>query len=844
MGKQLQLEVNHFPMKLAIKEIHQYTIEVGAPWKREYAKKDKPLYDKVFQEYVKLCDKLPFKASAFAFNGKNVFYSTKKIEGDIPDVSDIEVRDEDERPLKFTVKNVKCTNTLQVTEEMNKFYEMGRKAFPRTEIGFPLDCLTALDVILQQTVRLYDTKFRTIGRNFFPIKGQVLDLGFGKEVWFGTFTSVRPYGWKDRQILLTLNADVANQPATVRAHFTETIDGQKPYLQRVLERRNQQNIDLRNLEYRDFKTLEEDLKMLKIRYVSPDGNKRDYRINGLTRAANVEKISDETMTVEQFFRNKYSTVLKYPNLPCLWVGARDKSIYVPMEFCTMLPQQMPRSKKLNDQATANMIKGTAVKPHERRKRIIDGMKESTNFYKNDEHAKEFGISLDSKMLQVTGRLLNPPTIQYDQGKTCNINAASPGAWRTRDQRYVEGQKIQKWAIMDLSNLRERDYDNLLGTFKSVGSKVGLTVGAEPKYVGSVNFYRWRNNFDTEFEALVREKPDIIMIILPNKDGQLYDHIKFLGDNKHFVATQCVQQRTLFRNGAVNAQSIENIFLKMNSKLGGINHTLTRTSRPKLFDSPIMIMGADVSHADPASKGTKPSLAAVVGSFNPDACSTKYLTEIRIQEAGQNEEIIQDMEDITYKLLKGFYDKTKGKKPQKIIMFRDGVSEGQFLKVLAKELVAMSNACARLEPDYKPQITYIVVQKRHHTRFFATDNNKYERNGNVLAGTVVDQGINHPFEGDFFLVSHEGIQGTSRPTHYYTLWDDNDLNADEIENLTYYLCHLYARCNRSVSYPAPTYYAHLAADRARKHHNDMLTRGEHNIKRKIEQPANMNLMYFV
>ena len=45
-----------------------------------------------------------------------------------------------------------------------------------------------------------------------------------------------------------------------------------------------------------------------------------------------------------------------------------------------------------------------------------------------------------------------------------------------------------------------------------------------------------------------------------------------------------------------------------------------------------------------------------------------------------------------------------------------------------------------------------------------DNNKY-KNGNALAGTVVDQGINHPTEGDFYLLSHEGIQGTSRPCHY-------------------------------------------------------------------------------
>lgn len=59
-----------------------------------------------------------------------------------------------------------------------------------------------------------------------------------------------------------------------------------------------------------------------------------------------------------------------------------------------------------------------------------------------------------------------------------------------------------------------------------------------------------------------------------------------------------------------------------------------------------------------------------------------------------------------------------------------------------------------------------------------------------------------------------LQGTARPTKYHLLWDDNKIDQDELEQLTYYLCHMFARCNRSVSYPAPTYYAHLAAFRAR------------------------------
>jgi hypothetical protein len=50
-------------------------------------------------------------------------------------------------------------------------------------------------------------------------------------------------------------------------------------------------------------------------------------------------------------------------------------------------------------------------------------------------------------------------------------------------------------------------------------------------------------------------------------------------------------------------------------------------------------------------------------------------------------------------------------------------------------------------------------------------------------------------------------------------------------------------HRSVSYPAPTYYAHLAADRARKHHNDLVERKEIDIERKLEE-QDIKIMYFV
>lgn len=68
------------------------------------------------------------------------------------------------------------------------------------------------------------------------------------------------------------------------------------------------------------------------------------------------------------------------------------------------------------------------------------------------------------------------------------------------------------------------------------------------------------------------------------------------------------------------------------------------------------------------------------------------------------------------------------------------------------------ACLMLSPDYRPPITYIVVQKRHHARMFC----KYTRDAvgkakNIPPGTVVDTGIVSPEGFDFYLCSHFGIQ---------------------------------------------------------------------------------------
>ncbi|KAF9342402.1 argonaute 1, partial [Mortierella sp. AD094] len=140
---------------------------------------------------------------------------------------------------------------------------------------------------------------------------------------------------------------------------------------------------------------------------------------------------------------------------------------------------------------------------------------------------------------------------------------------------------------------------------------------------------------------------------------------------------------------------------------------------------------------------KPSIASLVGSM--DAKAARYAATVRVQAA--RTENIADLGGMVVELLKTFYQ-TCGQKPERILFYRDGVSEGQFAEVLRSEVESVRAACQTLDVNYKPSITFVVVQKRHHARFFPIRREEGDKIGNCFPGTVVDTNIVHPFEFDF------------------------------------------------------------------------------------------------
>eukprot|EP00096_Caligus_rogercresseyi_P000908 TRINITY_DN1146_c0_g1_i5.p1 TRINITY_DN1146_c0_g1~~TRINITY_DN1146_c0_g1_i5.p1 ORF type:complete len:865 (+),score=267.54 TRINITY_DN1146_c0_g1_i5:793-3387(+) len=830
LGRKIRLRANHYELNLKVPEVHQYQVDYVRPWKRDLRKTDAPL---LFQVIEKMKKGLKVSPASIVFDGQYSMYSIHRLPDNYEAKVSVREIPECDKEVEFTVK-IKHVDTIDISDSLQDYLA---PTSARSKCEIIAKSAQVLNVIMGMSCQL---QFTTIGRSVYSpeVKGCVHDIeGTGKSLWQGTFLSVR-FAWKP-----FLNVDMANKPG-----YMESTIGD--FASKMCVYRNQRpSPDEVFRDRRSLATLEAELKGLKIRFKRPDNNLRDYRFNKFVKPASEEKveIDGKKMKIVDYYLSAYNYRLKHPQWPCMHVGNPNNTIYLPPELCLLKTQACPNTKKLSDVETAGMIRKTAIPPMDRKKILTDNLRNLNDFFSKDKYAREFGITMSKDMALINARVLDPPKLQYSDNK---IVPPKDGKWNASNYAFLTGKSLNNWAVLDTITLRGNDGDNFVNAIYDHGRTCGLKVEFPLKFSANgrdvndcVNKFKMAHS-----QLIAKGKPELIMVFMEAR-GHLYPAIKHVGDVELGIPTQFILKKNIlphFKTHAISPQTIHNICLKLNSKLGGTNQALPKSVRPAVMNRPNMIVGADVTHPSPDQR-EKPSIAAVVASNDPNAAL--YNVQVRIQVSRRNNavcEVILDMEGVMKELLMEFYRKTNSHKPEKIIFYRDGVSEGQFQEVLDKEMSAMRRACSSMSSDYKPGITFLVAQKRHKTRLFPENpNDGVGKMRNIPPGTVVDSTITHPTEYDFFLASHEGIQGTTKPTHYHLLWDDNNLSMDDLQKLTYYLCHLYSRCERSVSYPAPTYYAHLAAFRARHHHNRLIDMRMGENKDKLKEIQEMQLTnYFV
>lgn len=347
----------------------------------------------------------------------------------------------------------------------------------------------------------------------------------------------------------------------------------------------------------------------------------------------------------------------------------------------------------------------------------------------------------------------------------------------------------------------------------------------------------------------RHNLDLLIVVLPDKPAGtvLYQKIKYLGDCKHGLATQCMQAKTCRPKPGTQGMSplvANNLSLKINPKRGGINWQLQANPQVaaackhpavvKMAESKALFIGIDVSQPmGGVAKETRESVSVIGITFSIGDVLTAGV-ETGAPPVGQRniaafsgmhrvtrprQETVIQAEEEFYIAIRTYFAQFMHF-PSQVVFMRDGVANTSFRRILHEEVEALCNAIDKAAMDTnqapveRPKITYMTVQKNHHTRLFCDSRDAVGREGNVPPGTVVDTAIVHPEEFDFFLCSHQGIKGTSKPAHYYVMRDDNHFGPDGIQNMCFALCHLYFRCTKSVSIPAPVYYARKVAERGR------------------------------
>lgn len=422
-----------------------------------------------------------------------------------------------------------------------------------------------------------------------------------------------------------------------------------------------------------------------------------------------------------------------------------------------------------------------------------------------------------------------------------------GDWNMAGAKFMKGGDLGSWTYLHIKSTKGghrepyveeghllRDVKNFQKALTSYGIKADKLIAPGPsmQVAGPDN----RELNDKEINSWItrvaanERKPRFLLVVLPYVDTALYNAIKTAADIRAGINTVCVVG-SKFAKEQGQDRYFANVALKFNLKAGGVNQTADVNKLGIISEGKTMVVGLDVTHPSPGSKEGAPSVAGMVASVSSNLAQWPAIA--RIQES--RKEMVTEIGAMFDTRLDLWKKSNQEELPENIIIYRDGVSEGQYQTVLDEEEKAIRATCRKKYPATAtkqglPRLSIIIVGKRHHTRFFPTTEEGASKSSNCKAGTIVDRGVTNVRHWDFFLQAHHCLQGSARPAHYFVVLDEiftklpkkpgqSGTAADTLEDLTHSMCHLFGRATKTVSLCPAAYYADLLCERTRAYLTD-------------------------
>ncbi|KAL5017639.1 hypothetical protein ScPMuIL_007228 [Solemya velum] len=396
----------------------------------------------------------------------------------------------------------------------------------------------------------------------------------------------------------------------------------------------------------------------------------------------------------------------------------------------------------------------------------------------------WGLELGPELLTVEGRVL-PREIVFTSNKQ-QLSVSADQEWVRSSSRSVLLQPLSlyKWLVIS-SKTNASNSHNLISLLQRVCPPLGIQIGLPLMCALPSD----RNEcYMKAMKEEVNSATQIVICVVPTHRKNLYDLIKKFCCVERPVPSQVIVGHTISKLNSLSVAT--KVAIQINCKLGGEVWCLN------IPLSGLMVIGVDTYH-DASKKSC--SVVGVVASINGNM--TRYYSRVFFQQCHQ--EIADALCVPIVGALKKFQE-YNGTTPDRIIVFRDGVSNGQLPVLMDHEVPQIVSTLQTYNID---KSAVVVVKKRIGARFF----NKVGRGPvNSCPGTVIDKVVTRPEWYDFYLVSQSVRQGTVTPTHYNVIWDRTGLKPDHMQRLAYKLTHLYYNWPGTIRVPAPCQYAHKLA----------------------------------
>lgn len=538
-------------------------------------------------------------------------------------------------------------------------------------------------------------------------------------------------------------------------------------------------------------------------------NNKTYRITDVEfeeTPASVFERNGEKITFAEYMKQKYQIVIRDMRQPLLTSKARGRDIRAGSQDLIRLIPEVCHCTGIDDQmrgdwrTMAALTQHTRINPAERVNRLLAFNRRLQSNQQAVAELTRFNMTMDNKLVEIPGRIFgNESILMGPNNKQTTILTENVDWTRNlRSNPLLSPKHLSHWCVI-VPRRERQNLINFIQLLQKTGRSMGITV-QQPQLSELAKDMPTPSDYAQALtDVLNSGQPELVMVIVPgsNAKGNVarYEVIKKKCCVERAVPSQVLLAKNL--NDPKRVASIATkVMVQINCKIGGAPWTMPS------WQNGLMVVGFDVCH-DTNNKSS--SYGAMVASL--DIRLTRYFSAVTPHNRG--EELSNNLATHIVSAARKYND-VNGDPPSKIIIYRDGVGEGQIQYVHETELSTIKE---KLEDLYKsinkapPRMAFIIVTKRINTRVFYNMGNVIT---NPAPGTIVDDVITDPEKFDFFLVSQSVREGTVTPTSYNVIHDTSGANPGQLQRLTYKLCHMYYNWSGTVRVPAVCQYAHKLA----------------------------------